>query len=64
MAAKERPRKYQSGSTNQGYANKRKVSVLKVKISKLSEKVTAMPDDEESDPDHKNPSNLIMKNRR
>ena len=35
-----------------------------MKIDKLSEKVVAIPDKEESEPDHENPSNLIKKNRR
>ena len=58
------PKKISSGSTNRGYANKCKLSALELKIAKLSNKVAAMPDEEESDPDHKNPSNLIKNNHR
>ena len=58
------PKKRSSGSTNRGYANKRKLSALKVRTAKLIEKVAAIPDEEDFDPDHKNPSNLIKRNRR
>ena len=61
LGYKGNPKKISSGSTNRGYANKRKVSALKVKISKISKKVAAILDKEESDPDKKNPSNLIKK---
>ena len=57
-------KKISSVSTNRGYANKRRLSALKAKIGKLSKKVAAIPDEEDSDPDHENPSNLIKKNRR
>ena len=63
LGYKGTPKKILSGSTNRGYANKRKWSALKAKISKQSKKVTAMLEEEESEPHHETPSNLIKNNR-
>ena len=64
LGYKGTPNKSSPGSTNRGCANKCNLSALKANISNLSKKVASIPDEEYSDPDHKNPSTLIKKNRR
>ena len=63
MATKEHQRKAHRAQLTEAMLTKVHLSALKVSIAKLSDKFVAMPDEEESNPDHENPSNLIKKNR-